>query len=80
MIIKKVCLLTVLMISVSFVRAEKTNQVSLVDIVIMILMDPEYLALNHFEQIKVLDAVYRILGSRLIERINSQPIENNEKL
>ena len=80
MIIKKVCLLTVLMISVSFVRAEKTNQVSLVDIVIMILMDPEYLALNHFEQIKVLDAVYRILESRLIERINSQPIENSEKL
>ena len=62
----KLCFFAVLMVAGVFVCAnQEQEETLLIGIVKLILIDPEFLALSDYDQIKVLEAIYTILESSL---------------
>ena len=47
----------------------QNDELSLRDIVKLILLDPEFLAMNDYDQLRVLDALYTIIESHLKQRM-----------
>ena len=74
----KLCFIATLMTSVVLVCAQNKNKMTFMDIFKMTLMDPEYLALNNSQQIKVLNTIYSILENNIKNRVHKQQTNHNE--